>query len=128
MQTKFKKGDRVRAVKSDAFGVFKKGDEGEVVYVDYKSLAIDLKRGKSITISLRGAEDVFELIEPSAPRLASEMTLREYYAGLALNAFLNNSDLIKQFRSDDKEQNNIDLAKSCALFADALIQSLNEKP
>jgi len=129
METKFKKGDRVRAVKSDSFGSFQKGDEGEVMCVDYKNVAIDFKRGTSISMSLRGVEDVFELIDrPDSPRLASDMTMREHYAGLALNAFLSNAEFLRKFQADNRDQNNTNIANTCVLFADSLIQALNENP
>ena len=127
MQTKFKKGDRVRAVQDCRNGRFKAGQEGfidEEVIDDVPFVKWD---NGARSPAYFGEEDSdIELIEPR-PRIASEMTLREHYAGLALNAFLSNSDLLREFQSDDRKQNVTDMTNSCVLFADDLIQALNEK-
>ena len=57
--------------------------------------------------------------ETIQPRLASEMTLREHYAGLALQGMLAN-----HLRSGEFEQ----FAEAAVCCADALIQALNKKP
>lgn len=107
--------------------------------VDYKNVAIDFKRGTSISMSLRGVEDVFELIDrPDSPRLASEMTIRDQmikdiYCSLLISEQNTGINTICEYLEIEFDEYKwaihfpAFIRKMATEQADALINALNEK-
>lgn len=138
MQTKFKKGDRVVAVKDCAIGFYNEGDEcvidfmgiGEaVILIDERYFGINIEKLQS-DFRLKGEVQHEAIQQPEvAPRLASDMTIREHYAGLALQGMLAADDksLVYDLLAKTNKSIYYCYAKLATEQADALINALNKK-
>ena len=119
METKFKKGDKFKAIRKDPFGSFKDGEavtingfsEGCVYFIteNHKRDCMSASCFDSFFVSIKKEAD--------SPRLASDMTIRERFAMAAMQGFMANPSI--QISPEG-------YANDAVLCADALINALNE--